>query len=447
MRYLLAAVVLICSAQFGHAQTLTDSTLVVDQIFSNNQLSTTGIAFMPSGDAFVIEKNTGRVRVLDGRSLGTNPVLDLDVATSSEQGLLGIALHPRFSQNNLVYLYYTDANQDDGPARANRIDRFRWDGTRLVFNRAIKTMPAAPGPNHDGGKIVFGPDNQLYAVIGDVNRRERTENIQSSNKFGRHGVVLRMNASGKALRDNPFFNARNRKSRSSINEIYAYGVRNSFGIAFDPVSGVLWDTENGVNEYDEINRLPAGSNSGWADIMGPESRAQGNTQNLVKLGRKAKYVDPQLSWRNVVAPTDLEFYRHDALGNARKNDLFVGDLFGNIYNLNLTADRRNLVLSGGLLDKVIDNVAERDSVSFGEDFGLITDMVSRPDGLYVLNLDGELFRIATLGTPGPGLSADSSEMMLVARGVPEPGSLMMLGVAGALLIGRRSRGRWRGGER
>jgi hypothetical protein len=141
----------------------------------------------------------------------------------------------------------------------------------------------------------------------------------------------------------------------------------------------------------------------------------------------------------VVAPTDLEFYRHDAMGASRKNDLFVGDIFGNIYNLNLTGDRRRLSLGGGLVDKVIDNETERDSITFGEDFGTITDLISRPDGLYVLNLDGELYRIATLGTPGPGLTGDSSEAMLFTRSVPEPGSLVMVGLGWMLICWRRRR--------
>src|SRR5688572_29223871 len=163
MRYLFAAaMVLGCSALLARAQSVNDATLLIDRIFSNG-VSPTGMAFMPNGDAFVIQKNNGQVRLLDGRNLGTNPVLDLDVANDSEQGLLGIALHPDFAQNNFVYLYYTQASVDDGPAIANRIDRFRWDGADLEFNRCIKTIPADPGPNHDGGKIIFGPDDRLYA--------------------------------------------------------------------------------------------------------------------------------------------------------------------------------------------------------------------------------------------------------------------------------------------
>ena len=422
MRYLAAAFLLAFIAQAARAQTVNDATLIVDKIIGGLD-TPTGMAFMPNGKAFVLEQHTGKVRLLDGRNLATGDVLDLTVADSNEEGLLSIALHPNFASNGFVYLYYTEASDFDGGVPiANLIDRFHWDGTKLTFDRHIKTLPADPGPNHNGGKILFGPDNKLYSVTGDLNRAERTENFERSTRLSRSAVILRLNDNGKAPKDNPFYNAANRGSKAVLNEIYAYGVRNSFGLAFDPVTKALWDTENGVDQWDEINRMRPGGNSGWADIMGPKSRATGVPYKLVKLGRVARYFDPQLSWKNVVAPTDLEFEKFGAMNQSRLDDILVGDYInGNLYDLNLTANRKNLLLSGGLTDKVVDNNAELNDIRLGSGFGPISDLVSRSDGLYVLNLDGDLYRIATLGIPGPPPAST-----LTATSVPEP-SIIALG--------------------
>src|SRR6185503_10667135 len=321
-----------------------------------------------------------------------------------------------FASNGFVYLYYTQGQSFDlGQHVANRIDRFHWDGSKLTFDRNIKKLPISEGTNHNGGKILSGPDRKLYSVTGDTNRAGRTENFERSTELTRSAVILRLNDNGKAPGDNPFYNRTNKGNKAILNEIYAYGIRNSFGMDFDPITKQLWDTENGVDQWDEVNRLRPGYNSGWVDIMGPKSRANGLNFHLTKLGRKARYIDPQLSWRTVVAPTDLEFMKFNAMQDSRRNDIFIGDLSGNLYNLNLSDRRTSLAFTGSLLDKVVDNDAELEDITLGTGFGLITDLVSRPDGLYILNLDGQLFRIATLGVPGPA-ALDSVN----ASAVPEP---------------------------
>jgi len=417
MRYL-AAVVLSLGliAHAAAAPSLNDATLYIDHVVDTGLDSPTGIAFMPNGKAFVLEQHTGKVRLLDGRNLAAGNVLDLTVAGGNEEGLLSIALHPNFASNGFVYLYYTQGQSFDlGQHVANRIDRFHWDGSKLTFDRNIKKLPISEGTNHNGGKILFGPDGKLYSVTGDTNRAGRTENFERSTELTRSAVILRLNDNGKAPGDNPFYNRTNKGNKAILNEIYAYGIRNSFGMDFDPITKQLWDTENGVDQWDEVNRLRPGYNSGWVDIMGPKSRANGLNFHLTKLGRKARYIDPQLSWRTVVAPTDLEFMKFNAMQDSRRNDIFIGDLSGNLYNLNLSDRRTSLAFTGSLLDKVVDNDAELEDITLGTGFGLITDLVSRPDGLYILNLDGQLFRIATLGVPGPA-ALDSVH----ASAVPEP---------------------------
>jgi len=435
MRYLAAAILLLgFLAQSARAQTVNDATLIVDHIIGNLD-TPTGLTFMPNGDAFVLEQHTGKVRLLQGRNLSANAVLDLTVASGNEEGLLGIALHPNFSSNGFVYLYYTQAQGfDGGQPLANRIDRFHWDGTNLTLDRRIKSMPTSPGTNHNGGKILFGPDQKLYSITGDLNRIEKTENFERSNRLSRSAVVLRLNDNGKAPRDNPFYNVNNRGSKAVLNEIYAYGIRNSFGMDFDPVTHQLWDTENGVDQWDEINFLRPGSNSGWKDIMGPKSRANGVPFKLTKLGQRARYVDPQLSWRTVVVPTDLEFFKFNSMQDSRLNDIFVGNASGELYDLNLSTTRKSLALSGGLLDKVVDNSAENNDIRMGIGFGTITDLVSRPNGLYVLNLDGDLYRIATLGIPGPPPAS-----AITSSAVPEPSTIALFSMIAVFGFNRAAR--------
>ena len=409
----------ICLAQ----PTMDDASLHVDTLVGGLD-GPTGIVFLPNGrDALAIEKDTGRVRRISGNTLVSKSALDLSVANDSEQGLLGIALHPNFSANKQVYLYYTAAAGDGGQATAHRIDRYRYSKGRLIFDRRIKTLPADPGPNHDGGRIEFGPDGKLYAVIGDLNRNGVTQNFAGAGDFSRTGAVLRLNADGSSPTDNPFYKAPRAGRDRPQNDIFAYGVRNSFGLAFDPSNGYLWDTENGSNEYDEINQIFPGFNSGWQDVMGPAGPG-GSTNALARISKRAKYADPKFSWLDPVAPTDLVF-ASDFLGGAYDGDLLVGDLDGRIYQFNLGPKRKRLILSGGLADGVADSDAERDSAVVGDGFGIITDLVMRPDGLYVVSLThGTLYRIQP---DTAGFSA----------AVPEPSALCLFGIAALTLLRRR----------
>lgn len=298
-----------------------------------------GIAFVGDDDMLVIEKDTGQVkRVVDGAVVAT--VLDLGVNFASERGLLGIALHPQFATNHFVYLFWScqaapppednpfvptvvecpdtpgvGADTDDtlaSPLLGNRIDRFVWNGTSLVFDRNLIKLrafqhDAAPIPegqgdeaqparaNHDGGVIRFGRDGKLYVQFGDVGRRGQLQNLPSGptatglgtivddDQFGgpefddAHftGVILRLDDDGSTPTDNPFFAvgaSLGGEVGANLQKTYAYGVRNGFGMAVDPFSGHLWDQENGEDAYDELNRIEPGMNSGWIQVQGPLAR-------------------------------------------------------------------------------------------------------------------------------------------------------------------------------
>lgn len=447
-------------------------------------------------DMLVIEKSTGQVkRVVNGAV--TSTVLDLAVNSASERGLLSIALHPRFPQRPYVYLYWTcrtaeaptDPDKPDArtcdersltgedtteirqvPLLGNRVDRFIWNGETLTFDRNLISLrsfqvdgalePAGqndaaqnPAGNHNGGVIRFGPDGKLYIVIGDNGRRGWLQNLaegptppSADDQFGgpapddAHftGVVLRLNDDGSAPRDNPFFEAANRyrgQVADNIKKVFAYGFRNSFGMAFDPLSRHLWLQVNGDDTFDEIQRVDAGLNSGWIQTMGPIARVgefkqievtrmPGQLQQLRwppdKLADTpaearqrlfmlpgAHYDDPQFSWRYAVAPAALGFVRGAGLGPQYLGDLFVGAATpalegGYLFRFKLTRSRRNLNLDNPLLtDRVADNadkndITESESLLAGRNFGVSTDIKTGPNGhLFVVSLTrGEILEIS-----------------------------------------------------
>jgi glucose/arabinose dehydrogenase len=286
---------------------LVDPNLAARTVVSGLVTPTT-MAFLGSTDFLVPEKNTGQVRRVVGGTIQST-VLDLAVNFGSERGLLGIALHPAFPANPGVYLYWTEsttgADSDvlgNVPILGNRVDRFVWDGSTLTFDHnliRLRSFQADAGQplrgNHNGGVLKFGPDRKLYIVIGDNGRRGWLQNLfcgptatcpgptVQDDQFGgpepdnAHltGVILRLNDDGSTPTDNPFFAAGADKGGevgANIQKVFAYGIRNTFGMDFDPVSGRLWLEENGDDSFSQLRRIEPGQNSGWVQIRGPVSR-------------------------------------------------------------------------------------------------------------------------------------------------------------------------------
>jgi len=391
-----------------------DPNLKVETVVSGLS-APTSMAFIDNSNILVLEKG-GLVRLVSNGALQGKPVLQVPVDTESERGLLGIAImnitesgnSARNNNNNnkFVFLYYTESKGRD---LRNRVYRYIWDekNQNLVNPTLILDLPALPGPNHDGGKLVIGSDHYLYAVIGDLNHRGKLQNINNGPDPDDTSVILRVNPyDGSAAKNNPFINNAN----SVMHKYYAYGIRNSFGITFDPVTGNLWDTENGEADYDEINLVKAGFNSGWTQVMGPIARNVGiSTDQLVNYpsSRYANpdthigFANPVFSWNDPVAVTDIEFMKSSKLGEKYKNNVFVGDYnYGTLYYFEVNSTRTGFKfdpnVQPGLIDLVADNQNEVSEVTFGTGFGAITDMKTGPvDGfLYVLSInDGNIYRI------------------------------------------------------
>ena len=188
-----------------------------------------------------------------------------------------------------------------------------------------------------------------------------------------------------------------------MQKYYTYGIRNSFGLAIDPISGHLWDTENGPDSYDELNIVYPGFNSGWNKIMGPISDSdigQAALEEELVIFNGSKYADSVFSWKEPVGITDLEFLNSTALGSKYAYNLFVGDINnGNLYYFELNDNRTGIKLAEeDDLEELRDQVADDEEVSeivFGSSFeGGITDVETGPDGfLYVLTFNGSIYRI------------------------------------------------------
>jgi glucose/arabinose dehydrogenase len=402
------------------AQTMTDANLQVTAVVppgSGLSLPTT-MAFLGPGDFLVLEKATGRVRRVVGGVLQLNPVLDVPVNSSSERGMLGIAIQPGSPPQ--VFLYYTEAaGSDGGSPIGNRVYRYNWDaGTgTLVNGQLILDLPVQGGPNHDGGVLALDSAGRLYALIGDLNRNGQLQNNAGGSPPDDTSVVLRVDADGSAAAGNPFTPycsvtttqtcasdadcPGGQTCRTEVARYYAYGIRNGFGLAFDRATGALWDTENGPSTYDEVNLIAPGFNSGWNPIMGPDARDPQGTGDLFNMpGAGLTYSDPEFSWLDTNAPTAIFFPVGSSWGTAYDRSALVADANnGNIYALPVNASRTGLdlaALPAALQDLVADDVTEQNLLRIGSGFSSLTDLERGPDNhVYAVSIGaGAIYRIA-----------------------------------------------------
>ncbi|MEO8592486.1 MAG: PQQ-dependent sugar dehydrogenase [Candidatus Solibacter sp.] len=469
--------------------TILDPNLTVATFLGSGISQPIGIVFIGPNDAFVLEKASGRVvRVISG-VIQPTAALDLAVNSNSERGLLSLVLHPNFPATPFVYIRWTESSTgadstlvSEVPLLGNRVDRYIWNGSTLTFDRNLIQLrarqtdnTAVPGHdgtnnaneqgNHNGGVLRFGPDGKLYLFMGDQGRRGWLQNLpggpfltapQVDDTFGGpapdnphlSGVILRVNEDGSTPGDNPFFAAGASMGGdvgANIQKIFSYGHRNGFGMAFDPVGGRLWDTENADDAFSELNRIVPGMNGGWIQLAGPLNRIAdfkqiettlfgSNMQQvrypptrvaysaalaLVRMFMLpgAVYRDPEFSWKYEIGPAGTTFVNGNALGAEYNGTLWIGSARsfqqvggngGSLYRLRLTPDRLHVDVSADprLADLVADNLfraqkfdgTESETLQIGRGFGTTPDIEQGPDGaLYVVSItDNAIYRISRL---------------------------------------------------
>ena len=358
-----AAAVLLLVGQAAHQPAaaepvLYDEDLVLEVYASGFCCRLTGMEFVGDGDLLVLQKS-GHVRLVRDGHLLADPVLVVETTPVREMGLLGIA-----KSGEAVYIYYT-VPDDDGNPLSNRIERYSWNGQSLEDPTILADLPA--NTYHNGGAMTTGPDGQVYAVIGDTGRYGP---LQNKGPEGIHppgttdyldtSVILRVDPPG------PY---------------YAVGVRNSFGLAVDPVTGTMWDTENGDDDSDEINMVPDGFNSGWEAVMGPATE-EGLARMVGYEGYE--YRDPEFTWHRPVAPTGIGFADFGA--GEHGGSVFVGDCnHGRLYMFKMNQERDGFVFeSPGLQDGVADEGDSLEEIIVAEGLGCVTNIRTGPDGyLYI----------------------------------------------------------------
>ena len=381
-----------------------DSILKVEEVVGGLKSPTT-MAFLENDDFLVLEKDKGTVmHVINGQVLD-EPLLDVDVANSVERGMCGIAVFKNGTKT-YVFLYFTEIGGNDGNDRkglapiGNRLYRYEFVDNKLVNPKLLMNLPATPGPRHNGGAIEIGPDGNLYIPVGDIDGsfKKEFQHTQTQN-FGKGKVadgrsgILRITQDGKPVGEGILGDS------MPLRLYYAYGIRNSFGLDFDPVTGFLWETENGPQDGDEINLVEAGFNSGWNEIYGfSTSQKASDINELVTFGNRGHYEEPKLVWTHSTGLTSIVFLDSHKLGDEYRNDIFVGSVHnGHIYHFKLNNERSDLALPEALANRYVQTPINigAEEVVFANGLGGVTDITVGPDGyLYVVSIDqGKIFRI------------------------------------------------------
>ena len=276
--------------------------------------SPVGFTFMPGGRLVYLERHTGWLRF---RNLQTGIDVRVhripNVNSQGERGALGVALHPAWPTQPFVYVFVT-RNTPDG--LRNEVLRIRVENDDGVAVRRLLSVVAGPASNHNGGRIAFGSGGKLYVVIGDNAQPSNSQDLTANLR----GKILRLNPDGSIPAGNPFGT-----------RIWAYGIRNSIGFAFDPVNGQLWESENGPGCNDELNMIGKGGNHGWGPSQScPDTNNSGPTPRVA----------PRHTFADPVGLTGLAFCDACGLGAAFDGDLVVGAVNdGRIRRFDLNAGR------------------------------------------------------------------------------------------------------------
>ena len=336
------------------------------------------MAFLPDGGILITER-PGRLRIVRNGVLDPNPIAGLpQVRAQSLAGLMDLALHPKFSENKLIYFTYHKPNAAN-TAGIITVARGRWDGSALADVHDIFSAIE----NANASRIIFGRDGMLYMTVG-VGDPPQAARAQDPNDLA--GKVLRLRDDGSVPPDNPFVGRAGYRP-----EIYTMGHRNALGLAVQPDTGAIWECEDGPNGGDEINILQPGKNYGWPVVsfgrfyLGPRVTEKPWQEGMEQ---------PIVFWVPAIAISGMTFYTGDKFPNW-KNNVFVGGM------------RQGEVPRSGHLERIDFNdkweELHRESM-LHELQNRIRDVRQGPDGLlYVLTAEnnGALMRIEPAPAPAP----------------------------------------------
>jgi len=332
----------------------------VDTVLNNLDGVPWSMEFAPDGRLFVTER-VGRVLIVNVTTGMYDVALQIPgVFGSGEAGLLGLALDPAFTQNHLVYLYYTAATSTT--TGINRLVRYRETGSQLV--EGVLLLDNIPASNiHDGGRLKFGPDGLLYLTTGDAATQGLAQDVSSL-----AGKILRLNRDGTAAAGNRF-----------SSPVFTYGHRNPQGIDWHPTTGIMWSSEHGNVGNDEINTISSGLNFGWPRIEANDTFP----------GMEV----PITFFNPAIAPSGAAFYRGTRIP-LFTNNLFVATLRGT-HLLRLTIDESGRRITGQ--ERLLEGT-----------FGRLRDVV--------MGLDGNMY-VATNNRDGRGTPATGDDRILrIAQG-------------------------------
>ncbi|MBC6112580.1 PQQ-dependent sugar dehydrogenase [Pedobacter fastidiosus] len=296
------------------------------------------ITFLPDRSMLFTER-PGKVRLYKNGKLQEKPVFVVnDIKAESKTGLLGMVIHPDFTKNHLIYIAH---NYGENNGLWLRVVRYEYKNDTLINPQTlIQGIPAAR--NHTGCRIVFGPDKKLYITTGDADQPIRAQDLKTYN-----GKILRLNDDGSIPVDNPFV-----KNDTAHKEIWSYGHRNPQGLAFQPGTNKLYETEHGPTGGDEVNIIEKGANYGWPVIHHQD----------VKAGMKS----PIFEYTPSIGPSEALFYTGKAFPSLQGN-LLVGCLRGESI-LRIPLDKPN-----------------DQEVFLKKQFGRIRSVVVGPDGFIYIS--------------------------------------------------------------
>jgi glucose/arabinose dehydrogenase len=324
-----------------------------------------GMAFLPDG-AILVTERPGRLRIVQGGRLAEEAVSGLPpVEERGQGGLFGIALHPWFPENGLVYLAL--AARGEG-GYSTEVIRGRLDGMQLEeVETVFRAQPKTRESRHFGGRLVFDREGLLYVSLGDRGEQDYAQDLSDH-----RGTLVRIRDDGTVPQDNPFIGREGARP-----EIFTYGNRNMQGMIVHPGSGLVWTHEHGPQGGDEVNIMRPGVNYGWPVITYGVNYGLGT--RIGEGTHKEGMAQPVYKWVPSIAPSGMALYTGDRFP-AWQGDLFVGSLkFGLLVRLELDGER--VVGEERMLD--------------GE-YGRIRDVVQGPDGLLYLltdESDGRLLRL------------------------------------------------------